>query len=714
VAQGHSLLAHDAKANYPEGYVPARYRAAGAETLTGLAYRAVHFVSDIDGRPFARRLLIVLASLCVFTAYGVASRMWGSREAGVLAAFVVALEPTLVAATNGREFSHVIFAAFFASLYATVVLDALQRGSRVRIVLAALLALLLLWVAEPARYGLAAWAVGVALTGRVPRRMRVWFTLTHAVVIVAGTLIIPSLAALHAAGSWTTAAALSAALVAVLPETRRAGWRAPLFLVAGTGLLTLFATPLRAGASEQFPALAYVFTRLRYLGGRPDASLLSDWMRHLWSADHAPVTPRQAIQFLIPITLLAVALVTNPAARSNRFRFAIGIILLVIASTVALVDQSAMAFAALPAIIMVSGAAMKFSWRRWTQSVCVALAAYCVFASAVLAESAADVTYQAARAAGVTEPDPSRFVWISFENTDRELVRFVSTRTSVSESILAPDDLSALLLAFSGRTIVQLPGTTSRAGALRHVELTRALYRDEASLYELCHRDRISYVIYSIDVLLDSSSYSPRYLARTSAFDPTSVAVHMQFDPASLRHFTLVYENDHYRVFKVTDTTQPVFLTDHPLFFQGELFARDGHDLEHFRNHVVWLMVTYSNSLAARARGNAEEARQMLDTCIRQAPRFTRARLALADTYMDLGQLRAAQQQITAVMEYAPDNTDALYAAAFIQVQMGNSDAARPYLGLLSQSGNREMVEKGRALQYYIDHNLPVKSGAPE
>jgi tetratricopeptide (TPR) repeat protein len=188
----------------------------------------------------------------------------------------------------------------------------------------------------------------------------------------------------------------------------------------------------------------------------------------------------------------------------------------------------------------------------------------------------------------------------------------------------------------------------------------------------------------------------------------------MQFDPESLRHFTLLYENDHYRLFKVTETTQPVFLTDHPLFFQGDLFARDGFNPDHFRNHVVWLMVTYSNALAERASGNAEQARQILDTCVRQAPRFTRARLALADALMDLGRLEEARRQIAAVIEYAPDNAQALYAAAFVQVQMGNSEAAKPYLDLLPQTGDRDIMEKARALRYYIDHNLPVRPGAPQ
>jgi tetratricopeptide (TPR) repeat protein len=261
---------------------------------------------------------------------------------------------------------------------------------------------------------------------------------------------------------------------------------------------------------------------------------------------------------------------------------------------------------------------------------------------------------------------------------------------------------------------VQLPGTTSRAGALRHVDLTRAWYRDEAWLYEVCRRDQIDYVVYSIDVMLDGGPYSPSNLAAVSALDPSSIAARMHFDPESLRHFTLMYENDHYRLFRVTASPQPVFLTDHPLFYQPDLFARDGSDLEHFRSHVVWLMGTYANALNARARGDAEAARRMLDMCVRQAPKFTRARLALADALMDLGLYEAARDQIAAVIQYAPDNPTALYSAAFVQVQLNDPDGARPFLALLAQIGDAATLEKARALQYYIENKIPLKPGAPQ
>jgi hypothetical protein len=525
-------------------------------------------------------------------------------------------------------------------------------------------------------------------------------------------LLIPHLAALHAIGAWTTAAVLCAALVALLPDARRTRWRAALFLVAGTVVITLAATPLRAGASEQFPAVEYVLTRIRYLFGRPAPSLLSDWMRHLWSADHAPLAAPQRVQLFLPLLLCFIPWLANRDARAWRARFVITVAVFVLASIGALVDRSILGGAALVMIVLVSGAAVSFEWKHWTRAGAIALAAYTAVAAVVMEDGSGDIVGGVSRLTG--DRDPTRFVWVSFENTDRELIRFISTRTSVSESILAPEDLSALLLAFTGRTSVQLAGTTSRVPSQRHVDLTRALYRDENGLYELCRRDQIDYVVYSIDVMLDGGPYSPASLAAISGLDPSSIAARMHFGPESLRHFTLMYENDHYRLFKVTDSPQPVFLTDHPLFFQPALFARDGNDLEHFREHVVYLMFAYANGMNARARGDAEEARRLFDQCIRQAAGFTKARLALASALMDLGRYEEARAQIAKVMEYAPDNPVALYSAAFVQVQLQDNEGAKLFLTLLAQTPDPAMQEKARELQYYIDNNIPLKPGGPQ
>jgi len=99
---------------------------------------------------------------------------------------------------------------------------------------------------------------------------------------------------------------------------------------------------------------------------------------------------------------------------------------------------------------------------------------------------------------------------------------------------------------------------------------------------------------------------------------------------------------------------------------------------------------------------------------VRYAPSFTRARLELAYTFMDLGRYENARDQIAAIIQYAPDDAAALFAAAYVEVQMQKPEEARPYLMLLAQTGDAAYAERAKSLQYYIDHKLPLKPGAPQ
>jgi hypothetical protein len=716
VADGVSLSARDLKAAHPAGYAPARVRASGVEVATGYAFRLARFFGENDGRRFTRRLTALCAALCVFTAYALARGLWDSQAAGLTAAFLIVFLGPLVGATNGREFSHTVFAMLLGSLHAVVALRALARRSIVWMVGAAVTAAALCAAWEPAAIVVLAWIVPVALSRTTARGTRVAFAGAHAAALLVAGACFPHLVAARALAGWTTALALASVAVAALPERRRRAGRAAALLIAGTAVLTALSTPLRAGAPEQFPAITYLFTRLRFLFGRPEsATQLSDWMRSLWSLDHAPLAPHPALQLFAPLGLLAAATLWCRSCRERRPRFvATGLAAIAAAAAVA-TDRSALPVATIAMIPFAAGGVRALRSGPRVRPVLVALGGFVAFASVALRGSVADPTYQLAKAAGVAYRDPGAFVWVSLENTDRELIRFVATRTSVSESILAPGDLSALLLAFSGRTIVQLPGATSRAACERHVAVTRALYGNEQALYEMCRSQHIDYVLYSIDVLLDAGPYSPRYLAGVTSIDPASIAFRMHFDPASIRNFTLLYENDHYRVFKVTAAPEPVFLTDHPLFYQPELFVQAGRNLDTFRERVVHLMITCVQAMNRGAAGDVQVARTRLAWCVKQAPRFTRAHMALADVLISLGRYQDARAQVADVLGYAPDHSLALYYAAYLEVQLERPEAARPYLTLLfAQERDPALLQKARALQSYIDNQSTIKPAPPQ
>ncbi len=667
VAEGVSLQSPDAKANHPEGYVPARTAPQGSEFVLGQVMRGAYFFSEADARSVTRRFVVILSALCVFTLYGVARRLWESQAAGLLAAALTAFLPPLIAVTNGREYTHVIVAALAGSLHALVLMRATAPSSRAGAVMAnlavaaAAFALLAVW--DGAGLVLVLWVAGIALWRGLSLRKRV------------------SVIAANAAGA--------AAAVLALPH-------------------------LRSG--ESFPVLACIATRARFLLSKPaEPGALSEQMRQIWSLEHAPLTPQASLQFFVPLLLLAAALILSPEARSRGRSFVTACVVAAIAAAAALLDRSLLPVAAAAVVPVVAGGAIAANRDLRIRVPLLILGFYCAFAGVAFRQKGPDAVYQIARAVGAAHRDPDAFLWVSLENTDRELVRFVSSRTSVRESILAPDDLSALLLTFTGRTSVLLPAGTSPAAAAKHVRLTRAFYGGEEEFHRLCQETKIDYVVYSVDVLLDSGRYSPRYLAGVESLDAGAVAFQMHFVPESLNYFTLLYENDHYRLFKVSDAPETVFLTDHPPVYQPAILRASGGDLEAFQHNIEMLIYNYVAGVGARSRGDLEGALRRLRSCVNSAPRFTKARLALADVYMDMERFEDARDIVMEIVGYAPDNSQGMYYAAYVNARLGHFEEAKAFLTvLLSHERDPDILEKARLLQAYMDQGLPLGPGAPD
>ena len=707
-AEGAPLDTLWTRANHPDGYTPARYRASGAESAWSAAFRALRFVSEADARDFARRTTMFLAALCVFPIYGVARSAWRSQAAGIVAAALVAFLAPWVEATNGRTFTHTTLAPLLICSHAAMLLSpsSSRRAAALRAVAVGVAGFAMATCWEPGIFVLSAWSLFLAAT-----RSNAFASLAaQAVAVLLACAASPYLNATRALASFWTILAVTIPVVMLLSRRmRREGrrWQLSTTLLATIAVWVLTG-PLRATAAEQFPLVDYLATRARFLFGKPESpEALSVWMRHVWSVAHAPLPAHSAIELLFPLAILGVALAANATARGRLGALAVA----VVAAFMLLMDRSALPIATLPLIVVASGAAVALSAARWWRRVLVALAMATTMTGVIFRDTRGDAAYQLAKAAGVASRDPHAFLWVSFENTDRELVRFIASRTSVRESILAPDDVSALLMAFTGRNIVALPGALSKSPAERHVGMTRALYGAEEDVYAMCRTARVDYVLYSIDVVLDTGVYSARYLSAAEV-SPQSVAYRMHFAPESLRRFTLLYENDHYRLFRVTDEPQPIFATDHPPFYQADLLAKAERNVDAFRTLAVEVMLTYSEAVKALARGNAEGARRRLEWCLLQAPRYSNARLALADALVALKRPEDALGAVAGVLAYAPDHTGALYYAAYLSGQLDRDDQAKAYLTLLlTVERDPERIRRAQTLQYAIEHDLPI--GAP-
>ncbi|MCK5407867.1 MAG: hypothetical protein KAJ37_10445, partial [Candidatus Krumholzibacteria bacterium] len=510
-------------------------------------------------------------------------------------------------------------------------------------------------------------------------------------------------------------------LVSRFPGTRRGG----LFILGISVLLTLGLTPLRSGAEAvEFPGMEYVYYRLRFLFARPVApSLLPESIRHLWTADHAHPSAYSLILYFAPLVFLVPAAIAvarrmlrdaqSPNAEPTRVtaRLALSASLAAFASLLFVIDRSAIAMASVATFPFLGLGGFALETRARRNGMLVVVGCLLVVLQLLWPTGRPNPTLQLAKLLGVVHRDFSKVTWVSLENTDRELVRFVAIRTSTRNAILGRPDRTALLLTFSGRTSVLLAGGRSSAFARKHVEITEFMYGEEDRLYGQCREMDIDYVLYSADYLLDTTRYSPLYLAGLAAVPENCVAVSMHFSPESLVHFNLVYENDYYRLFRVTDEPEPVFATDHPPVYQRDILERHGDTYASFQDRITRLIITYTDAMRYAAIGNHAEALRGLVWCLQQAPRFSRARIAAGSMFLELGQPQKAKEVLSPVIRYAPDNAWALYYTAYALAQLGEADAAQGLISILyTVTNDTDLLDRAELLETFIKQGVPLNS----
>lgn len=711
VANGARLDAADLKANFPDGYEPATYGTTGVEWFAGHAYRIARFFSEADARPFFSALFVLVFALCVPGMYLLVRRLWDCQAGGLIAAGVVALFAPLSGVTDGTSLAHTPFAVVLVLLHAMLLLRVRRDGSVWAGVWAAVVAFLIAASWEVGLYYIAAVTVTLSLLPGGHEPATRWNALAHAAAALAVCLAEPYLRGLRAACAWPVILLVANASAhffhgRIGSRLRRAG-----FVFGTAAVVTLVLLPVRAGASASVPVGGYVWYRLRYLFGHPAPGLLPAAVRDLWSGDHAPPSPYQLLSMFLPLAFfIAAALAGAPGhVRRRPLAFAAAAIAAGLGAFVYAVDRGTLVPAVLAMLPLAGLAGRGLSAAAPTRGPLVALGAYLVVAEAAFPLGAANPVFQIGKGGGFAHRDPARFLWASTENTERQLVGFVAQRTPVRDAFLGTEPITALLLAFSGRTSVPIAGAVLDTQAARNAGMMNMVYMDEDSLYRSCHDMGVSYVLYSIDMVLDTTPYSPAYLAGVTNVSHESTAWRMHFSPETLEHFTLIYENDHYRLFHVTEKPEAVFLTDHPPVYQLDAFERAGGDVDAFRQRALDLLLTYRQAMQARAQGNTEAALRQLGWCIEQAPHYTDARIAVGSTLIRAGRLEEARDVLLGVIAYAPDNGSALYYTAYVLAALGETDRAGQYIDLLlSTTTDPQLLSRARLLKTFIDQGIAV------
>jgi hypothetical protein len=714
IASDGRLPAIDQRDSRPEGYSPSRAKPTGVEYFTGYAYRLIRPFTDVSEKRFSGILAILVFSLSVFTMYALTHRVWDCQAAGGFAALLVAFSAPLIALTDGRDFLHAPYAFVVVSLHLVFFATTAVRFSVSRMVLTALVALALFGIWGSAGLYLAVFGVLVLLVPRLSTQTRRSVLASHLAATFVAGIVFPHLRAERFVFAWPMAWLLVATAYLFLRDKlprRVPGWAYTLIAFA---VLTLFFGLFRRGAGGSLDPLAYWYYRLRFIGEKPDDPvLLPGVVRLAWTGDHAPPSVLVLLEFFLPLLLLlpfAVG-VFRGVQSEKQFSPWLYIVGVGLGTAVFLFDRGTVFSAALVAFPFVSGAFRGFGTHLKTRAAPTAVALALVGTSLPFAPAKFDVVTLLGERLGSVRLSSTGFVWTSIGNADRDLVRAIATKTSTrSDVILATPGTSSLIATFAGRSTVLVPGIYSREVAAKTVDALSGFYTGEDDFVERCETLGVTCVVYSIDMLLDESLYSPRYLSATAGDIENSLAYEMHFAPETLRHFELVYEDDNYRLFRVTKETKPAFLTDHPPVYQKEILGTVGGDLAAFYSRIIDILATYQTAVDAQTRNDEEGAIRRFSYCLDQAPSFTAARLGMGDSLMRLGKSEQAYEAYSRVLAYAPDNAHALYYGALSLAYRGRRSEALHLVDLLlTATAEQETRTEALDLKAALESGRPIE-----
>jgi tetratricopeptide (TPR) repeat protein len=105
--------------------------------------------------------------------------------------------------------------------------------------------------------------------------------------------------------------------------------------------------------------------------------------------------------------------------------------------------------------------------------------------------------------------------------------------------------------------------------------------------------------------------------------------------------------------------------------------------------------------------GEMEAARDAYRACLRVAPKYLGARVALTHVLRQLGDLREALKEGTTALSQAPGDPDALHAVGLVYLSRGDDAAARRYLdAFLATRPEAEVGMEVRGLLDGLDKGL--------
>lgn len=201
-----------------------------------------------------------------------------------------------------------------------------------------------------------------------------------------------------------------------------------------------------------------------------------------------------------------------------------------------------------------------------------------------------------------------------------DLLRWLAANTSPADAILCHYGLGSAILASLDRPIIlQCYFETPRVRE-KIFAFANGLFAGEADFARFAGEYQARYYIHSADLALATDPGSYRYLA---AAPDSGVAFQCQFAPETLARFSLVYQNDFYRVYAIGGAPRPLPPAPIPLLFQPDSSAAyldHGRTSDDFLREGSAVAKGMAVSRALRTAGEAATADRIAGELARRYP----------------------------------------------------------------------------------------------
>lgn len=724
----------------------------GMEYAAGISYRVLRAV--LGGMPFHVYLagfISFWSSLSIGAAFLAGRALWASSAAGLLCAAALALTPASFARTPGnflRE-DFTLPLLFFSFALAVVALKRAESPARV--------------APRPGKDPAAsevdrgnrrwqdrlpdALAAGLLAVGVATWHLSRFYVLvlvlliaTVSVLVAAGAsrigsraygeetairrLLATLLVGLALAGIMapvlrekrfllSPAFLVGLSFLACLWLSRRAGRRQPLgppalaIGIVAACAIGLFLSRALPGAEREYAhTTGLLLEKLRFIGQKPaDPSLLSEDARVFWVGPFA--TPSVETMLLTFSTALlwgiaAMAFAARDAVR-RRLDSAQLLTLLaagVFAASALLVERLGVFFVFFASLLVPILPLSAGESRRRALWILLALLALIEIASL----------------GGPERPTPWR-TWITAHlpstpadpvpnlGNNRRVVAWVRRHVPERAAVLTWFPAGPMVLTDTARPINLHSMFESSALRAKERRMRAALYAEEEDLYAVCREWESDYLLYSANLLLDTTSDSYRYMADRMRLASSSAAVLLHFYPERLQHFTLVYQDSYYRLFRVraedgnvrkgdegdrergpgSEASGPSEETAPPLPYEeifdpaplgalGEIYP-DEKTSEVLARQAARL-AEVERGIAAEASGRPDEAYRIYHRLLQRSPDAVEAEIRLALLLLGSGQGAEADSVIARALVTRPEHAELRYTRGLVLERLGRRDEA--------------------------------------